>query len=77
MSFECFRRYPNSFIDSNPSLANSVVAYKRHLFRNMASENSREALGVRNAFSYCRYKVELKGSNPKAILKFNFKRMRL
>ena len=26
--------------------------YKRHLFRNMASENSREALGVSNAFSY-------------------------
>ena len=51
MSSECFRRYPYSFVDSNPSLPNSVVAYKRHLFRNMASENSREALGVRHAFS--------------------------
>ena len=28
------------------------MAYKRHLFRNMASENSLEAIGVRNAFSY-------------------------
>ena len=28
------------------------MAYKRNFFQNMASENSREALGVRNAFSY-------------------------
>ena len=34
-----------------PSLPNSVVAYKQHLFRNMASENSREAVGLRKAFS--------------------------
>ena len=26
----------------DPSLSNSVVAYKRHFFRNMASENSRD-----------------------------------
>ena len=36
----------------NPSLPNSVVAYKRYFFRNMSSENSQEALGVRHAFSY-------------------------
>ena len=36
----------------DPSLSNSVEAYKRDLFRNMASKNSREALGVRNVFSY-------------------------
>ena len=36
----------------DPSLPTSVVAYKRDIFRNMASENSREALGIRNAFSY-------------------------
>ena len=35
-----------------PSLSNWVVAYKRDFFLNMASENSREALGFRNAFSY-------------------------
>ena len=29
-----------------------LVAYKRDFFRNMASKNSREALGVSNAFSY-------------------------
>ena len=36
----------------DPSLSNSVVAFKRDFFQNMVSENSREALGVRNAFSY-------------------------
>ena len=39
----------------DPSLhnsLNSIVAYKRDFFRNMASENGRKALGVRNAFSY-------------------------
>ena len=36
----------------NPSLPNSVVAYKRYFSLNMASENSREALDVRHAFSY-------------------------
>ena len=34
----------------------------------MASENSWEALGVRNAFSYDTDRLE--GSNPKAIMKF-------
>ena len=28
------------------------MAYKRDFFRNVASENSPEALGVRNAFGY-------------------------
>ena len=28
------------------------VGYNRDFFQNMASENSREALGVRNAFTY-------------------------
>ena len=37
----------------------------------MASENSREALGVRNVFSYVDIGVGLEGSNPKAIMKFN------
>ena len=36
----------------DPSLSNSVVAYRRDIFQKMASENSREALRVRNAFSY-------------------------
>ena len=40
---------PSSFCLNNPR---SVVAYKQDYFRNMASENSREALGVRDAFSY-------------------------
>ena len=35
----------------DPSLTYSVVAYKQHLFRNMASENSREAVSLRKAFS--------------------------
>ena len=43
MSSKCFRRLLIGF--------NSVVAYKRNFFRNLASKNSREALGIRNAFS--------------------------
>ena len=34
------------------SLFNSVIAYKRDFFQNMVSENSREALGASNSFSY-------------------------
>ena len=45
MFSDWFRRH-------DPSLSNSVVDYKRDFFRYMASENSREALGVKNAFSY-------------------------
>ena len=45
-----------SFLDwvrrLDPSLSNSAVAYKRDFFRNLASENNREALGVRNAFKF-------------------------
>ena len=45
------------------------LVYERDFFRSMASENSREASDVRNAFSL------LEGSNPKAIMKlFEFKR---
>ena len=36
----------------------------------MVSENSREALGVRNAFSYIDNIGRLEGSNPKANIKF-------
>ena len=43
------------------------IVYKRNFFRNVASENSREALGVRNAFSYVDI-GRLKGSNQKAII---------
>ena len=43
--------------------------YKRDFFRNMASENSREALDVINAFSYVDID-RLEGSNPKAIMDF-------
>ena len=53
----------------DPSLSNSVVAYKQNLFRNRVSENSREVLGVRNVISYVDI-VRLEGSNPKAITKF-------
>ena len=53
----------------DPSLSNLAVAYKRDFFRNMASENSRKALGVRNAFSYVDT-GRLEGLNPKAIIKF-------
>ena len=48
---------------------NSVVAYKRDFFQNMASENSRKALGIRNAFSYADAD-RLESSKPKAIMKF-------
>ena len=36
----------------------------------MVSENSREALGVRNAFSYADNIGRLEGSNPKENMKF-------
>ena len=36
----------------DPRLSNSLVALKRDFCRNMARENNREALGVRNEFSY-------------------------
>ena len=36
----------------------------------MVCENSREALGVRNAFSYVDNIGRLEGSNPKAKMKF-------
>ena len=36
----------------------------------MVSENSREALGVRNAFSYVDNIGRLESSNPKANMKF-------
>ena len=36
----------------------------------MVSENSREALGVRNAFSYVDNIDRLEGWNPKANMKF-------
>ena len=42
----------------------SVVAYKRYFFRNMASKNSREALGVRHAFS-CVDIGRVRGFEPK------------
>ena len=53
----------------DPSLSNSVVAYKQDFLQNMESENSREALGVRNAFNYVNIS-RLEGSNPKASMKF-------
>ena len=51
------------------SLSKSIMVYKRDFFRNMASENSREALGFRNAFSYVDV-GRLEGSNPNAIITF-------
>ena len=48
-----------------PSLSNSIVVYKRDFFQNIASENSQDALGVKNAFSYVDM-GKLEGSNPKA-----------
>ena len=36
----------------------------------MVSENSRETLGIRNAFSYIDNIGRLEGSNPKANTKF-------
>ena len=50
----------------DPSLSNSEVAYKHDFFRNMASENSREALGVRNALSYVDIGRVIEGSNLKS-----------
>ena len=47
------------------------MAYKRDFFANMTSENSREALDIRNAFSYVDIGRVIEGSKPKAILKFN------
>ena len=49
----------------DPSLTNSMVAYKRDFFWNMASENSGEALGVRNAFSYVDIS-KVRGFEPKS-----------
>ena len=48
----------------HPNLPNSAVAYKRYFLRNMASENSREALGVRHAFSYVNID-RVRGFEPK------------
>ena len=42
-----------------------VVAYKRDFFQNMTSKNSREALGVRNAFSYVDIS-RVRGFDPKS-----------
>ena len=53
----------------DPNLSNTVVAYKQDFFRNMAIENRREALGVRNVFSYVDT-ARLEGWNPKAVKKF-------
>ena len=50
----------------DPNLSNSVVAYKRDFFPNIASENSREALGVRNAFSYVDI-GRIRGFKPKSL----------
>ena len=47
----------------DPSVSNSVVTCKRDFFRNMASENNREALSVRNTFIYVDI-GRLEGSNP-------------
>ena len=55
----------------DPSLSNSVVAYKRDFFRKMTSENNREALGIRNAFIYVDI-GSVRGFETKSdILKFN------
>ena len=43
----------------------------------MACENSREALGVRDAFSYVDIGRVVRGFEPKSDSKFNFKRVRL
>ena len=48
----------------NRNWTSLVVAYKRDFFRNVASENSREALSVRNAFSYVDI-VKARGFEPK------------
>ena len=54
MSFECFRRFPIGFVDTIQACPNQY---------------SREALGVRNAFSYVNT-GRLEDSNPKAIIDF-------
>ena len=46
------------------------VFYKRDLLCNIVSENSREALGIRNAFSYLDNIDRLESSNPKANMEF-------
>ena len=51
----------------DPSLSNSVIAYKRDFFRYMPSENRRKLLGVRNAFSHVDL-GRLEGSNLKAVM---------
>ena len=72
-SFQNIVRVLPSFFDwlrrLHTNLSNSVVAYKRDFFRNMASENSREVLGVRNTFSYVDT-GRLEGSNPKETMEF-------
>ena len=45
------------------------VGYNRDFFQNMASQNSQEALGVRNGFNYVDI-GRLEGSNPKAAMEF-------
>ena len=55
--------FPDWLRRLDPCLSNRVVAYKQDLFRNMASENSREALGVRNAFS----NVDIRGLFNKSV----------
>ena len=60
----------------DPSLSNSVVAYERDFFQNMASENSREALGIRNAFSYVDV-GRAREFEPKSDSEIYFKRVRL
>ena len=55
MSFERFRRFPVGFVYS--------------ICPNTEKENSQEALGIRNAFSYVDI-GRIEGSNPKAIMKF-------
>ena len=48
----------------DPCLSNSVVVYERDFFQNMVSQNSRDALGVRNAFSYVDIS-KVRGFEPK------------
>ena len=48
----------------------------RDFFRNMASENSREALGVRNTFSYVDI-GRVRGFEPKKHSEIYFKCVRL
>ena len=60
----------------DPSVPNSVVANKRHFFRSMASENSREALGFKNAFSYVDVD-RIRGFEIKCDSEIQFKLVRL